>query len=205
MVQVACAVVAVGIGAITQWQQLTTAIDPALIFKIALYPLAAIILVQIGKHYPGSRATVQSSTTVPAAIQQPKQPDKSKPASEYTYLSQPVKVGSYIEVNQEYGLRRVTLMSIQSRTIGSEEVLVAELEATGMAVSFAPGKWVEQITDRRFLVPANSRELKSEGYAFFEFMFGQSSLSMTSVCVDHINQPAQEATIVVGAMRYRSS
>src|SRR5882724_2147225 len=155
MVQVACAVIAVGVGIITQWQQLTTAIDPALVFKIALYPLAAIILVQIGKHYPGSRTTVQSSTPVPAVIEQPRPADKSKPAPEYTYLSQLVKVGSYIEVNQEYGLRRVTLMSIQSRTIGSEEVLVAELEATGMAVSFAAGKWVEQITDRRFLVPVN--------------------------------------------------
>jgi hypothetical protein len=205
MVQVGCAVIAVAIGTVTQWSQISNAVDLELILKIALYPLAAVLLVQLGKHFPVGRLDIQTAQPKPIPDEQPTSEQNPKSTIEYRFLTPSIKAGAYFDVGQEFGLRRVSLLSIKSKTLASQEVPVAELEVAGMSIYFTPGHSIEQLGDRKFLIPASQRDTKTESSSIFEFMYSKDSLTLTSVSVDHINVPGQEATVVICSIKYRQS
>ena len=74
MVQVACAVIAAGIGIITQWKNISSTIDVGLVIKIALYPVAAVALVQLGMRLQKARSSA------------PDQPARSCPIAWCSFL-----------------------------------------------------------------------------------------------------------------------
>jgi hypothetical protein len=197
IIQVACAVIAVAIGVTTQWNQISNAIDLALIVKIALYPLAVIILIQVGKHFPTANA--------PAPGQAVKEEVKTGPTSviNYQFLTPTVKIGSYFDVDQERGLRRISVISIQNHKVGFDEVPAVEIEVTGMVLNFDAGRSVKKVSDKRFLIPAYSRSIKDGDCSMHEFSYRKESFSLSAISVDHINVPAQEATLAICLATYR--
>jgi hypothetical protein len=194
MVQVACTVLAVIIGVVTQWNQITSTIDIGPIFKILLYPSAAVGLFQLGSYFSGRKTSVHAN---PGLIAQP------KPDFDYQFLHPTIKIGSYIDLARDFGLRRVAVSSIQTRTIGSEEVPVAEIEVAGIALYLSGGNSVIKINDKKFLIPAYSRDLKSEGSSIHEFGYSTDYFTLTAISVDHINIAAQEVSLAICLVKYR--
>src|ERR1700722_430482 len=101
MVQVTCAVIAVGLGIITQWNQISTAIDFGLVIKILLYPLVAVGLVQLGKYFPTRATPTPVGKVTGPPIAEPPISEKQKWNIDYQFLTPTVKVGSYFNVNQQ--------------------------------------------------------------------------------------------------------
>jgi hypothetical protein len=189
-IQAACAVIAVGVGFLTQWNNLTLTFDIVMFFKILFFPAAALLLFQLGKY-------VERRSTLPTAAL------PGKPVFDYQYLTPTIKVGSYHAVGEELGMRRITAISIKEEDVLSAQIAGAEIEVTGSGVFFSGGERTTQIKDKRFVLPAHSRAMKSENFSIFEFIYGDSDFSFVALSVDHINIPAQEVTLAVCLMKYR--
>jgi hypothetical protein len=142
MIQVTCAVLAVIIGIAAQWSQLSVAINFGEILKVLLYPVAVLIGFQLGTRALKPTAQVAAATAAPPPPSMEALPDiRSSLGPEFSYkFSTPIiKVGSYFEVGQELGLRRVSALSIKTVKAGSEEVPAAEIEVAGHVLDFSAG------------------------------------------------------------------
>jgi hypothetical protein len=190
MVQVACAVAAVVIGLVSQWGQISSAIDLAAIFKILLFPLGAIFMFQLGQYF--SKRTTNS-----------KDVDAKASIIEHTFRTPTIKVGSYFDVDQPLGIRRISASSIQNYKFTYEEVPAAEIEISGSLISLTAGKKVKQISDRKFLLPAYSRSLKDDDCSVFQLRYKEDLVEVTAISVDHINQHAQEIVLTISLFSYR--
>jgi len=125
------------------------------------------------------------------------------PEFSYKFSTPIIKVGSYFEVGQELGLRRVSALSIKTVKAGSEEVPVAEIEVAGHVLDFSAGSKVTPIHNKKALIPAYARTMKEADCSMFEFAYQPNSLSFIAISVDHINVPAQEITLVICLANYR--
>lgn len=188
--QVACAVIAVGIGVFSQWNQISNAIDVGLVIKILLYPLAAVALVQLGKYFPTSARGQESIW-------------KPKPDFDYRFLAPTLKIGSYFDLDQPFGIRRISAVSIQNDKSEPQDVPTVEIEVAGTALYFSGGSSVKKISDRRFRIPAYSRRLKDVDCSMYLFTYQKDYFSFAAISVDHINVPAQEATLAISLLEYR--
>jgi hypothetical protein len=196
MVQIACAVVAIGIGLIMQWSQISSTIDFGLIVKILVYPLAAVVLIELGKRFPTGSPGIGHSF---------RQEFKRGPRSnfDYQFLAPTVKIGSYFDLDQPLGIRRISAVSIHNYQAASREMPTVEIEITGTTLSFSAGSSVTKISDRRFWIPAYSRSIKDGDCSTYLFTYKKDYLSFAAISVDHINVPAQEATLAICFMEYR--
>jgi hypothetical protein len=206
MIQVTCAVLAVIIGIAAQWSQLSVAINFGEILKVLLYPVAVLIGFQLGTRALKPTAQVAAATAAPPLPSMEALPDiRSSLGPEFSYkFSTPIiKVGSYFEVGQELGLRRVSALSIKTVKAGSEEVPAAEIEVAGHVLDFSAGRRVTAIHHKKALIPAYARALKDADCSMFEFAYQSNSFSFVAISVDHINVPAQEVTLVICLGNYR--
>jgi hypothetical protein len=209
MIQVTCAVLAVIIGIAAQWSQLSVAINFGEILKVLLYPVAVLIGFQLGTR--ALKPTTQAAATAappppPPPPSMEALPDKrSILGPEFSYeLSTPIiKVGSYFEVGQELGLRRVSALSIKTVKAGSEEVPAVEIEVAGHVLDFSAGSQVTAIHNKKALIPAYARATKYADCSMFEFAYRPDSFSFVAISVDHINVPAQEVTLAICLVNYR--
>jgi hypothetical protein len=191
VIQVACAVILLIIGIITQWNQLWNAFDLASVLKVLAYPATALLCFQAGKY-------VQSLSS-PA-----RQSVKPQPTIKYQFLTPTVQIGSYFDIESEQilGLSRVSVISIANFETGSE-ASAALVEVVGTILYLSAGARTKKLNSSRFLIQANSK-LKSDEYSVFQFTCQKDSLSLTSISVDHINLPAQEVTFAICIMQYRA-
>jgi hypothetical protein len=172
MIQVACAVIAVGVGIITQWDKLSGFLG---ILGVLAYPVAALILINIGR-----RLTSRAGPNIEAAAAPPapeiKAPDEPKPPKlTYRYETPTLKVGTFYIVDQPFGVQRLTLVSIKQERIRTRDVLVAEIDVTGSMVDLTGGGDVKQESRKRFFIPADDMRTKRQDSSAFEFMYREGS------------------------------
>lgn len=186
MIQVLCAVLAVALGVVLNWKQLSSAFDLVQILKVFVYPAAVLIGFRLGKY------------------QKPSNTFDPRPSVDYKFFTPTIKVGSYFdtESNHVLALSRVSVISIENHKVFSQEGPAAIIETAGTVLHFTPGQHARKLSSDRFLIPANAR-LKTEEHAIFQLNYEKDSLSLTSISVDHINLPAQEVTFAICVMRYR--
>ena len=206
MIQVTCAVLAVVIGIAAQWSQLSVAINFGEILKVLLYPVAVLVGFQLGTRTlkPMAQTVAAAAASPPPSIEA--LPDIRSilgPEFSYKFSTPIIKVGSYFEVGQELGLRRVSALSIKTVKAGSEEVPVAEIEVAGHVLDFSAGSKVTPIHNKKALIPAYARTMKEADCSMFEFAYQPNSFSFVAISIDHINVPAQEVTLVICLASYR--
>jgi hypothetical protein len=228
MIQVTCAVLAVIIGIAAQWSQLSVAINFGEILKVLLYPVAVLVGFQLGTRAlkPTAQKTAapeappppSRETALKPAAQRTAAPEAPPPSSRealpdirsilgpefnYKFSTSIIKVGSYFEVGQELGLRRVSAVSIKAVKAGSDEVPAVEIEVAGHVLDFSAGCNVTAIHDKKALIPAYARTMKDADCSMFEFAYQPNSFSFVAISVDHINVPAQEVSLVICLANYR--
>ena len=207
MIQVTCAVLAVIIGIAAQWSQLSVAVNFGEILKVLLYPVAVLIGFQLGTRAlkPTAQAAAAAAAPTPPPPREALSDIRSILGPEFSYkFSTPtIKVGSYFEVGQELGLRRISVLSIKTAKAGSEEVPSAEIEVAGHVLDFSVGRQVTAVHNRKALIPAYARAMKDVDCSMFEFAYQPNSFSFVAISVDHINVPAQEITLVICLANYR--
>jgi hypothetical protein len=206
MIQVTCAVLAVIIGIAAQWSQLSVAINFGEVLKVLLYPIAVLIGFQLGTR--ALKPVVQTAAVTVASPPPSMEvlPDIRSilgPEFSYKYLTPLMKVGSYFDVGQELGLRRVSALSIKAIKAGNEEVPAAEIEVAGHVLDFSTGSKITPIHNKKALIPAYARTLKDADCSMFEFAYQPNAFSFVAISVDHINVPAQEITLVICLANYR--
>jgi hypothetical protein len=212
MIQVTCAVLAVIIGIAAQWNQLSVAINFGEILKVLLYPVAVLIGFQLGTR--AQKPIVQTPIAPEQPSPAPPQPQTPReelpdirsvlgPEFDYKFSSPVIKVGSYFEVGQELGLRRVSILSIKTVKSGSDDVPAAEIEVAGHMLDFSAGKNVTAIHNKKALIPAYVRSLKDADCSMFGFAYQPTSFSFVAISIDHINVPAQEVTLMICLANYR--
>jgi hypothetical protein len=190
MIQAACAIIAVAIGIFTQRSSLTTSLDIEMVSKILFFPAAAVSLFQLGKYV--QRLSTPSASPFPDDL-----------PFDYRYLTPTIKVGSYHDLDRKLDTRRISVISIKEEEVLSSAKSGAEIEVVGTGMYFSGGDQTTKIKDRRFLLPAYARSLKSEDYSMFEFVYQDAYFTLTAISVDHINVPAQEVTLAVCVVSYR--
>jgi hypothetical protein len=208
MIQVTCAVLAVIIGIAAQWNQLSVAINFGEILKVLLYPVAVLVGFQLGTRALKPTAGTAAAPEAPAPPSREAFPDMRSilgPEFNYKFSTPIIKVGSYFDVGQELGLRRVSALSIKTVKAGSEEVPAAEIEVAGHVLDFSAGSKVTAIHNKKALIPAYARNLKEADCSMFEFSYQPNAFSFAAISVDHINVPAQEVTLVICLADYRKS
>src|SRR5882724_9591701 len=126
IIQVVCAILAAAVAIYTQWSNLTAAIDLETILKILFFPVAAVVVFQLGK-YVGRRSA-------------PSSPVSAVSPFEYRYLSLTIKVGSYSEFDEKLDVRRISVISIKEEELLSSVKAGAEIEVTGTGVYFSGGE-----------------------------------------------------------------
>jgi hypothetical protein len=206
MIQVTCAVLAVIIGIAAQWNQLSVAINFGEILKVLLYPVAVLIGFQLGKRAlkpPAQAPTPREPPSPPPREALPDLPSTLGPDFIYKFSTPVIKVGSYFDVGQELGLRRVSVSSVKTVKAGTGDVPAAEIEITGHALDFGVGRTATAIHSKKALIPAYARSLKDADCSMFEFSYQPDAFSFAAISVDHINVPAQEVTLVICLANYR--
>jgi hypothetical protein len=191
MIQVICAVIAAGIAVFTQRANLSATIDIETILKILFAPTVAVLLFQLGKY-------VERRSAAPP----PKDPITSP--FDYQFITSTIKVGSYQDLNEKIDRRRVSIISIKE-DVSPSNPSGAEVEVTGTGVYFSGGNKTTMVSDKRFILPANSRRMKTENFSMFEFVYREDYLTLTAISVDHINIPSQEVTLDVCSVTYNKS
>ena len=206
MIQVTCAVLAVIIGIAAQWNQLSVAINFGEILKVLLYPVAVLVGFQLGTRALKPTAGTAAATEAPAPPSTKAFPDIQSilgPEFTYKFMSPAIKVGSYFDVGQEFGLRRVSAVSLKTIKDGSEEVPAVEIEVVGQMLDFSAGSKATNINRKKALIPAYARDLKDADCSMFHFSYQSNAFSFAAISVDHINVPAQEVTLVICLAQYR--
>jgi hypothetical protein len=210
MIQVACAVIAVAIGIVVQWNQLSVAINFGEILKVLLYPIVVLIAFRLGIS-ASSRPAAQIVMPPPAMVARSIAPEPMvdphstlRPEFDYQLSLPVIKVGSYLDVNQELGLRRISVVSIKTVKTGNDEEPAAEIEVTGYGLDFVAGRRLTEINRKKALIPAYTRDWKDADCSMFDFTYKQNDLSFRAISVDHINVPAQEVTLVICLAKYRN-
>lgn len=202
MIQVACAVSALIIGIVTQWSQISVALNLTEIIKVLAYPATVFIVFQIALLTAKNGFSKPTPTTTHVGTE-PK--PLFGPPLIYEFKNATVKVGSFFEVGEEFGLRRVSVLSLKNLEIYSEEVAAAELEFSGSMLDLSFGKKTQLISNKKALIPSYARSAKDADCSIYQFSYQLDYFTFVAVSVDHINVPEREVSLVVCIARFRKS
>jgi hypothetical protein len=181
IVQVICAFLGLCLGIFTAWPQLNTHMDIASAWPILVYPIAIFAIFQAGRYFGKTAAPV-----------------KEEPIQTKTELFKPtIKIGAFWETGSSFSRVRITAISIQTFKSDGNNVLGVELlfdrETVGALVG---GAKPERTNYNRFYVPISSSGFQTEDASVFTFETDDNNIDLFILRVDHINQTAQEVSLV---------